>query len=216
MSINLSPEILLAAYSQGLFPMAQSASAESVEWVCPQVRGQLSISDMHIPKSLKKAIKRGTYDIRINTLFKSVITACAEATQERPETWINDQIIDAYCALHAQGHAHSIEFWQDDRLKGGLYGIALGGAFFGESMFSRTANASKIALVHLAARLDYAGYSVLDTQFKNAHLEQFGVYELSHQDYMKRLKPVLEQKCVFNYASPTETELLRRWLKEPQ
>ncbi len=213
MQIVLTPEILLTAYSQGLFPMAHSAHAGYVEWVCPERRGQLSIPNLHIPKSLKKAIKRGGYAIKINTAFKDVIEACAEATSDRPDTWINSQIIDAYCALHKKGHAHSVEYWQGHELLGGLYGISIGGAFFGESMFSRTTNASKIALIHLAARLNQAGYEILDTQFTNDHLEQFGVYELNHKDYIKALEPALRKICVFDFKNPTEQEMLKAYLK---
>ncbi len=213
MQIVLTPEILIAAYSQGLFPMAHSAHAGYVEWVCPELRGQLSIPDLHVPKSLKKTIKKGGYEIRINTAFEDVIKACAQATQDRPDTWINDQIVKAYMDLHEKGFAHSVEYWQDEALKGGLYGIAIGGAFFGESMFSRAPNASKIALVHLAARLHHAGFKILDTQFTNDHLEQFGVYELSHKDYMGRLNTVLENECRFDFKRPNEDELIQKYLK---
>lgn len=212
MQIVLTPEILLAAYSQGLFPMAHSAHAGYVEWICPERRGQLSIPTLHVPKSLKKVIKRGGYDIRINTSFKQVIIECAEATEDRPDTWINDQIIAAYCDLHKKGFAHSVEYWQEGELLGGLYGISIGGAFFGESMYSRVSNASKIALVHLAARLNHAQFEILDTQFTNEHLEQFGVYELGHKEYMRQLNSVLEKNCIFEFSEPSETELIKKYL----
>lgn len=212
MQIVLTPEILIAAYSQGLFPMAHSAQAGYVEWICPEKRGQLSIPNLHVPKSLKKAIKRGDYEIRINTAFKNVIEECAKSTEDRHDTWINDQIIEAYCKLHQKGFAHSVEYWQDGGLKGGLYGIAIGGAFFGESMYSRVTNASKIALVHLAARLKYAGFEILDTQFTNDHLEQFGVYELSHKEYMERLNIALKKDCKFDWENPFESDLIKEYL----
>ncbi len=213
MQIVLTPEILLAAYSQGLFPMAHSAHAGFVEWICPERRGQLSISKLHISKSLKKAIRRGGYNIRINTAFEDVIRECAKATSDRPETWINDQIMHAYIDLHKKGFAHSVEYWQEDNLLGGLYGISMGGAFFGESMYSRVSNASKIALVHLAARLNYAQYELLDTQFTNHHLEQFGVYEVGHKEYMDQLNAVLEKNCVFDFSEPDEKELIEKYLR---
>jgi len=217
MQIILTPEILLAAYSQGLFPMAESANNPYVHWFCPEMRGQLSVADMHIPRSLKKSvrqvkIKGNPYDIRINTDFKSVIKACAEQTNSRTETWINPPIIDAYCELHELGHAHSVECWQYDDLVGGLYGIAIGGAFFGESMFSRRTNASKVALVHLVARLYHAGYEILDTQFTNEHLEQFGVFEISYQDYMKQLEPALLKPCIFDFKDISERDLVLKHL----
>ena len=217
MQIVLTPEILLAAYAQGLFPMAHGANSDYVHWICPELRGQISISEMHVPKRLKKTVRQmkvkgKPYDIRINTDFEYVIRACAEETEERVETWINAQIIEAYCKLHELGHAHSVECWQDNKLVGGLYGIALGAAFFGESMFSHKTDASKIALVHLAARLNYAGYDILDTQFTNPHLEQFGVYEISHQDYMARLEPALEKSCVFDFKDIPERDLVEAYL----
>lgn len=207
MKFVLTPELILQAYRQGLFPMAYSGESKHIQWVCPEERGQLSIEEIHIPKSLRKIIRKNlksykpAYEIRINTAFKDVILACGEATDERPQTWINDEIIDLYCALHEQGHAHSVEYWhkadddQEPSLMGGLYGLAIGGAFFGESMYSRYPNASKIALIHLVARLYKLGYSVLDTQFVNDHLLQFGVYELGHDDYMKRLYKALQLKA---------------------
>ena len=218
MCLILTSDLLLSAYSQGLFPMAEDGEATDVQWVCPQMRGQISIERMHIPRRLQKNVKRMTlkglpYDIRINTAFEDVITYCAQATVERKETWINDPIISAYCDLHRQGYAHCVECWQDNTLVGGLYGIAIGGAFFGESMFSRARDASKVALVHLAARLWYAGYKILDTQFTNDHLEQFGVYETPHHLYMEALQPVLELDCVFDFKNVPEGSLIKNYLE---
>jgi len=191
MQLVLTPELILDAYSQGLFPMAYSAGSPYVHWVCPEERGQLSITNIHFSKSLKRKIRNEPYTIKINSDFSGVIAMCAENTDTRPETWINDSIRDVFIKLHHQGHAHSIEAWQehDDEeiLVGGLYGLAIGGAFFGESMFSRATDASKIALAHLVARLWRGGFTLLDTQFINDHLKQFGVYEVTHEQYKMQL-----------------------------
>lgn len=217
MSLVLTPDLILEAYRLGLFPMAEHALASDVRWICPEERGQLSIHKLHIPKRLKRHLRQMNlngkpYDIRLNHNFKTVIQACAEQTDERNETWINSSIIDAYTHLQERGHAHSVECWRNDELIGGLYGISIGGAFFGESMFSRQSNASKIALVHLSARLWKAGYSILDTQFMNSHLEQFGAYELSHCDYIKKLTPALSEKCDFLFKEPDEHVLINDYL----
>lgn len=216
MQIVLTPEVLLAAYSQGLFPMAHSGNSEDVHWVCPELRGQLSITEMHIPKSLRKIIRQGKikgvpYEIKINTDFDGVISACALETNTRVETWINPQIKEAFYQLHKLGFAHSVECWQEGDLVGGLYGMAIGGAFFGESMFSFKTQASKVALVHLVARLHGTGYSILDTQFTNEHLEQFGVYEISHEDYMERLESILNKPCDFNDQSQSEEQRIKQY-----
>lgn len=218
MQVILTPDILLAAYSQGLFPMAQGADNPDVHWFCPEMRGQLSIPAMHIPRRLRKTVRQmkivgKPYEIRINTDFEGVMKACAVVTDNRSETWINAEILTAYCALHAKGYAHSVECWQEDKMVGGLYGIALGGAFFGESMFSTARDASKVALVHLVARLSQAGYKILDTQFTNDHLEQFGVYEVPHQDYMEKLEPVLSRACRFDSMDMKESESVARYLE---
>lgn len=218
MHVILTPDILLAAYSQGLFPMAQGADNPEVHWYCPEMRGQLSIIDMHIPRRLRKTVRQmkiggKPYEIRINTDFEGVMKACAIVTDDRTETWINAEILTAYCALHAKGYAHSVECWQGDKMVGGLYGIALGGAFFGESMFSTARDASKVALVHLVARLSQAGYKILDTQFTNDHLEQFGVYEVSHQAYMEMLEPVLSLVCRFDCQNMSERALVAQYFE---
>ncbi|PCJ97020.1 MAG: leucyl/phenylalanyl-tRNA--protein transferase [Zetaproteobacteria bacterium] len=217
MQITLTPDILLAAYSQGLFPMAQSADNPEIHWFCPEVRGQLSIPDMHIPRRLKKNVRQmkiggQPYEIRLNTDFKGVMLACANMSDNREETWINAEILTAYCALHVRGYAHSVECWQDNKMVGGLYGIALGGAFFGESMFCLARDASKVALVHLVARLDWAGYKILDTQFINDHLEQFGVHEVPHQVYMKTLEAALHIACKFDSQERLEKDLITQYL----
>ena len=183
MQLVLTPELILEAYKQGLFPMAYSADSPYIHWVCPELRGQLSITNIHIPKRLKSTIHSAPYEIKINTAFEDVMRLCAAPHETRPETWINDSIIANFCQLHEQGHAHSVEAWRDDELVGGIYGLAIGTAFFGESMFSRARDASKICLIHLCARLWKGGFTLFDTQFVNDHLLQFGCYEIPHKDY---------------------------------
>ena len=217
MQLVLTSELLLEAYRQGLFPMAYNSGSPIIHWVCPEMRGQLSITDMHIPRSLAKAVRKAVKDpsveIKIDTAFEEVIAACGESTPDRPETWINTAIERAFNEMHAKGHAHSVEFWHEGTLKGGLYGLELGGAFCGESMFSRHTNASKIALVHLAARLWQGGFDLLDTQFTNEHLEQFGVYELPHQDYIERLNVAAAKRADFKLAEVSEAALIDDYFK---
>lgn len=212
MQLVLTPELLLEAYRRGLFPMAHSADSPYVHWVCPELRGQLSIENLHIPKRLKKTVRQAPYEIRIDTAFETVIEACAEEKDDRPETWINENIVKAYCTLHEKGHAHSVECWDGEQLVGGLYGLKIGGAFFGESMFSAARDASKIALVHLAARLWKGGFTILDTQFVNDHLKQFGVYELEHEEYLKQLAPALEIESDFLLEGEREADLVQAYL----
>lgn len=213
MQLILTNALLLNAYSQGMFPMAYSADSPFIHWVCPEMRGQLSIMDMHIPKSLKKTVlkqmRTRTSEIRIDSAFEQVIRACGAYHESRPETWINNQIIDAFMDLHRQGHAHSVEYWQDGALKGGLYGLKIGGLFCGESMFSRVPNASKIALVHLAARLWKGGFQVLDTQFTNEHLEQFGIYEIPHEAYIEKISKVTSMDTDFALKDLSEEQIVR-------
>lgn len=219
MQLVLTPELILEAYRQGLFPMAYNAESPYVHWICPEERGQLSIKDIHFSRRLIKTIRNAPYDIRINTDFSGVISMCAEFTSERPETWINDSIRDVFIKLHKQGHAHSIEAWQDSEdgevLVGGLYGLAIGGAFFGESMFSRARDASKIALAHLVARLWKGGFELLDTQFVNDHLKQFGVYEVRYDQYMMQLQEAVSHEAHFDLdgLDISENELVRDYFK---
>ena len=200
MQIVPTPELILQAYAQGLFPMAYNAESPYVHWICPEERGQLSITDIHFPKRLIKTIRSGPYDITVDTDFSGVVALCAENTDGRPDTWINDLIRDVFIKLHRQGHAHSIEAWEDDQLVGGLYGLVIGGAFFGESMFSRARDASKICLAHLVARLWKGGFTLLDTQFVNDHLRQFGVYEVPHKTYEIQLKEALDVEADFHLS----------------
>lgn len=180
-------EFLLAAYANGYFPMADTKDSPILQWMYPEMRGILPLDTFHIPKSLAKFIKKSPFVITTNTAFPQVIRACADVTEVRKETWINEQIIKLYCELWENGYAHSVECWQGSELVGGLYGVAIGGAFFGESMFSKTSNASKVALVHLVELLKNAGYTLLDAQFTNEHLKQFGIIEIPRNNYLKKL-----------------------------
>jgi len=188
----ITPDILLRAYSIGLFPMAESADDPEIFWVEPEVRGILPLDDFHISKSLRKTLRREPFDIRIDTAFEQVIEKCAEPAQDRPSTWINATIRKLYADLHAMGHAHSVEAFDGEDLVGGLYGVSLGSAFFGESMFSRRTDASKICLVHLVERLRRSGFTLLDTQFTTEHLRTFGAIDISKEDYLVRLKDAVE------------------------
>lgn len=209
MQLVLTPELLIEAYSQGLFPMAYDVNSPYVHWICPEDRGQLSITDIHLPKRLLKTIRSEPYIIKINHDFEGVIKGCAEITGAREETWINNSILKAFMQLHKKGYAHSVECWQGGKLVGGLYGMALGSAFFGESMYSRATDASKIALIHLVARLWKGGFTLLDTQFVNDHLKQFGVYEVSYKKYKKLLEKALETEGDFLLKGSKQSEIER-------
>ncbi len=181
----IPPEILLEAYAEGVFPMAEDGE---ILWFSPERRGLIPLDErFHIPHGLAKSLKRKPFEIRWNTSFRDVMLGCAA----REETWIDEVILDSYCALHAAGHAHSVECWDADGLQGGLYGVALPGVFFGESMFSLKTDASKIALVALIERLREKGFSLLDTQWMTRHLRQFGGYELSRKAYHTALQKAL-------------------------
>jgi leucyl/phenylalanyl-tRNA--protein transferase len=188
---ELRPDTLLCAYSVGIFPMANDRHDREIFWVEPRRRGILPLDDFHVPKSLKKVLKRGTYDVTVDRDFEGVIRACAEPTPARPRTWLNDDLIEAYCDLHAAGHAHSVEAWEGDDLAGGLYGVSMGAAFFGESMFSRRPDASKVALVRLVERLTGGGFILLDSQFMTDHLRQFGGIEIDRGLYRRLLRQAL-------------------------
>lgn len=187
----LTPQFLLEAYASGYFPMADDANSDELFWLSPDMRGVMPLDDLHISKSLAKCIKSHKFDIRFDTAFLNVMQACAAPTSDRPQTWINDEIINLYSELFLMGLAHSVEIWNDNELVGGLYGVQLGAAFFGESMFSRETNASKIAFVHLVKRLKFGGFKLLDTQFTTKHLENFGVKEISKTDYLVQLDEAL-------------------------
>lgn len=189
---RITPELLLRAYSIGLFPMSDAADDPEIFWVEPEMRGILPLDAFHISKSLAKAVRRKPFDIRFDTAFDAVVEKCAEEAEDRPSTWINDTIKELYGALHRIGHAHSVEAWEGDALVGGLYGVSLGSAFFGESMFSRRTNASKICLVHLVERLKMRGFTLLDTQFTTEHLKTFGAIDVPKQDYLKLLDGAMD------------------------
>ncbi len=196
---DLTPVMLLRAYSHGLFPMAESAESEELYWVNPDRRGILPLDTFHVPRKLRRIVRLGEFDIRINTVFREVLACCASS---RPTTWINREIADLYGRLHDLGHAHSVEAWRGGELVGGLYGVSLGGAFFGESMFSKVAESSKVALVHLAIRLRRGGFTLLDTQFITAHLSQFGAIEIEREAYQHLLDAALTIDADFNQTAP--------------
>lgn len=193
--MEITPGLLLRAYAHGLFPMAKSAESDELYWFDPPVRGVLPLESFYIPRRLRREVRRGTFTVRYDTAFDQVMKACAEPANDRPTTWINDRIVDLYGALFEIGHAHSVECWQDDRLVGGLYGVSLNRAFFGESMFSRSTNASKVALVHLVAQMRHGGFRLLDTQFTTEHLSQFGGIEIPQTDYKVLLAEAMDGQC---------------------
>ena len=188
---DITPELLLRAYSIGLFPMADSADDPELFWVEPDMRGVIPLDDFHVSRSLAKAIRQNPFDIRFDTAFDAVVAACAEAAPDRPSTWINAKIKSLYGTLHRMGHAHSVEAWDGETLVGGLYGVSLGAAFFGESMFSRRTDASKICLVHLVERLKAQGFRLLDTQFTTEHLKTFGAIDVPKIEYEDMLANAL-------------------------
>ena len=200
--IRLTPEILLQAYAAGVFPMAESTDDPELFWVDPRRRGILPLDAFHVPRRLRRVVRRQIFEIRCDSAFEDVIRGCAEASEKRPNTWINDEIVRLYAALFAHGAAHSVECWRDGRLVGGLYGVSLGAAFFGESMFSAETDASKVALVHLVARLRLCGFRLLDTQFLTPHLARFGGIEISRKHYHRLLAEALTYRAVFSSALP--------------
>ncbi|MEY4889263.1 MAG: hypothetical protein RIQ75_393 [Pseudomonadota bacterium] len=191
MSGSLDLNMLLKAYAIGVFPMADDRDADDIYWVEPRKRGILPLERFHLSKSLRKTLRSERFETTFNRAFPEVLTACAESTEDRPGTWINGQIENAVLQLHAAGHAHSMETWFEGQLVGGLYGISLGRAFFGESMFSRMTDASKVALAHLVARLKVGGFALLDCQFQTPHLQSLGAIEISRADYSVALSAAL-------------------------
>ena len=200
----LSPEVLLFAYQQGLFPMAEGRNAKQIQWIQPEKRGIFQLGNFHISKSLRRVILKKDYSITINSCFPKVMEKCAD----RSETWINDDIYNCYCKLHEDGFAHSVEVWRNSHLIGGVYGVTIGAAFFGESMFSEAANGSKIALAYLHDRLLKAGFLLFDTQFLTEHLASLGAIEISQVQYLVKLEKALNKNATFldiNYSSDVET-----------
>lgn len=188
----IEPEMLLAAYRAGFFPMADSRTG-SIRWYSPDPRAVIPLDTFTIPRSLRLVVKKGIYQMRINSSFEEVIRNCGA----RKETWISEEIIQSYVNLHRLGFAHSVEAWSEGKLEGGLYGVALGGAFFGESMFSRARDASKVALVYLVERLKAREFELLDTQYSTAHLDRFGTVEISREEYLGRLRRAIEKQTSF-------------------
>ncbi|HVT24078.1 MAG TPA: leucyl/phenylalanyl-tRNA--protein transferase [Rhizomicrobium sp.] len=193
----LTPTILLRAYAEGIFPMAERRGDSDLFWVSPEMRGIIPLDAFHIPRRLARTVRSDRFKVTADMAFADVMRACAEPAPDRPESWINDEILRLYTALHAAGHAHSIECWRDGKLVGGLYGVKLGGAFFGESMFTRERDASKVALVHLVARLRRGGFSLLDTQFLTAHLARFGTIEIPRAQYHDLLARAISHDAEF-------------------
>jgi leucyl/phenylalanyl-tRNA--protein transferase len=195
--IEITPQVLLKAYTCGIFPMAESADDPALYWIEPQQRGILMLDQVHVPRRLAKTIRQGAFDVRIDTDFEGVIDGCAESRPGRRTTWINPKIRSLYRDLFASGYCHTVEIWQGERLVGGLYGVALSGAFFGESMFSTARDASKVALVYLCARLVHGGFSLLDTQFVTEHLRQFGTIEIERTEFHTLLEAALAHDADF-------------------
>ncbi|OQP85535.1 leucyl/phenylalanyl-tRNA--protein transferase [Rhizobium rhizosphaerae] len=185
---EVTPDLLLRAYSIGLFPMADSADDPELYWVEPEIRGIIPLDRFRISQSLAKAIRRAPFRITVDTAFDAIVSLCAEPAPDRPSTWINDQIKSLYGTLHRRGQAHSVEAWEGEELVGGLYGVSLGAAFFGESMVSRRTNASKICLAHLVERLKAQDYELLDTQFTTDHLKTFGAIDVPKARYQRLLE----------------------------
>lgn len=187
--MRLTPHLLLNAYSQGIFPMADDDGA--IYWYDPEPRAIIPLDKFHTPRSLARRIRKGGFEVRYDTAFRQVMEACAKPAPGREKTWISPELVDIYCELHELGFAHSVEIWIEEKLAGGLYGVTLAGLFAGESMFSRATDASKIALVYLVERLRQGGFVLLDTQFLTPHLERFGAIEISREAYKARLERAL-------------------------
>lgn len=191
--VELTPQLILQAYANGVFPMGEARDDDRIYWVAPKLRGIIPLNGFHVSRSLAKLIRKDRYQITFNRDFAGVMAGCAD----REETWINDTILELYCALHEMGFGQSVEVWEDGRLVGGSYGITLGGAYFGESMFSRVPSASKIALAYLVAHLRRSGYQLFDTQFLTAHLESLGGIEIPQADYRELLDQALGVRADF-------------------
>lgn len=195
--LDITPEVLLKAYAVGIFPMAEAADDPGLYWIEPESRGILPLDRFHVPRRLKRTLTQRLFDIRIDADFDAVIDGCAAAAPGRTKTWINQRIRRLYGELFSIGHCHTVEAWREGRLVGGLYGVRLGAAFFGESMFSRERDASKVALVHLVARLKVGGFRLLDTQFTTRHLKQFGVTEIDRRHYQRLLDDAIRRDADF-------------------
>lgn len=188
---TITPDILLHAYASGVFPMAEDRTDAGLFWLDPDERGILPLDQFHIPRTLIRTLRRHPFTVTVDDGFHTVINHCAAPSRGRETTWISERIESLYLDLHRRGYAHSVECWQDGQIVGGLYGVALGGAFFGESMFHTATNASKIALTYLVARLKAGGFVLLDTQFVTDHLSRFGAIEIPRTEYQVRLRDAL-------------------------
>ena len=196
--LDVTPELLLNAYANGFFPMSEDRDDETIFWVEPEKRCVIPLNAFHASKRLTRTVKRDTFDVYINRDFRGVMQGCAEAAAGRETTWISKRIEELYCSLNELGYAHSVECYSYGELVGGLYGVCIAGAFFGESMFHRETDASKVALVHLAGRLAAGGFTLLDAQFKTDHLDQFGAIEVPKEDYKKRLEEAMLAEANFH------------------
>jgi len=196
-TIEVTPELMLLAYRIGQFPMAESRDSPELRWLDPRMRGHLPLNGFHLPRRLLRTVLSGPYQVTVDQDFPATIAACAAPAPGREDTWINSTIERLFTALHVQGHAHSVETWLGGEMVGGLYGVVIGGVFFGESMFSLARDASKVALVHLVARLRLADFRLLDTQFVTRHLSQFGAIEVPRADYKLLLQDALDLDCRF-------------------
>ncbi|WP_169569083.1 leucyl/phenylalanyl-tRNA--protein transferase [Sneathiella limimaris] len=199
----LTPEILLNAYTHGIFPMAETRDDPDIFWVDPERRGIFPLEDFHVSRSLRKKMRQEPYKITVDTCFRQIMKECAAPARGRKNTWINRTILDLYTELHQRGNAHSVEVWKEDKLVGGLYGVSFAGAFCGESMFSREADTSKIALTALVARLRAGNFKLLDTQFLTDHLASLGAIEISREEYHRRLNDALKVSANF-YSLPLD------------
>ena len=196
---RLTPDILLRAYAQGMFPMAERRGDPALYWVSPEQRGIIPLDTFHVPQRLARTVRAGKFTVTADRAFTEVMMNCAAPAPGREESWINDEILRLYIGLHAGGHAHSVECWQNSELVGGLYGVRLGAAFFGESMFSRRTDASKVALVHLVDALKRGGFTLLDTQFITAHLARFGAVEVPRRQYLALLHKAIGREAIWPF-----------------
>ena len=207
---DITAELVLKAYTYGVFPMAKSRGDTDVFWVQPKLRGVIPLDQFHVPRSLRKTLRRGAFTVTVNRDFAGVMAGCAESTSARADTWINNRIIDLFTELHEAGLAHSVECWREGQLAGGLYGLAMRAALFGESIFSRSTHASNLALVHLAAILKAGQFTLLDTQFITDHLKRFGAVEISQKEYLAQLSAALARQGTF--SSPLARDKLEALL----
>lgn len=213
--LEITPEVLLKAYACGIFPMAESADDPGLYWIEPERRGVLPLDGFHVPRRLARLVRQDRFEVRVDSAFEEVLDGCAAPAPGRQRTWINGRIRTLYGTLFTLGHAHTVEAWLGGELVGGLYGVRLGGAFFGESMFSRVRDASKVALVHLAGRLRHGGFRLLDAQFITDHLAQFGAEEISRREYQSRLDAALPAPADFPTGAISGEDVLAILRGEP-